>query len=254
MRSCLVLGSGRSGTSLAAGIVADAGYFTGDRHWDATEANPKGFFEDRGVNAINERLLAPLTPWTLPGLLSRLMPRRIGWLQRWLAVVPVDAEIASSRSLDRRMAAATSRRPFCLKDPRFCYTLPAWRPHLGDCVFLCVFRHPAVTLTSLRRELDSAPYLRGLELDDDHLLGMWCAAYSHILDLHHVEGEWLFAHYDQVLSGACLAAWSAALGVELSSEFAEPELSRSSAGGRSVPAEALEIYARLRALADYRDA
>jgi hypothetical protein len=46
-RNCLILGSGRSGTSLAAGILAQAGYFMGDELWPVNIGNPKGQFEDR---------------------------------------------------------------------------------------------------------------------------------------------------------------------------------------------------------------
>ena len=45
-RNCLILGSGRSGTSMAAGILARAGYFMGAELWPADIGNPKGYFED----------------------------------------------------------------------------------------------------------------------------------------------------------------------------------------------------------------
>ena len=58
-RNCLILGSGRSGTSMAAGILARAGYFMGAELWPADIGNPKGYFEDREVNKINDELIAP---------------------------------------------------------------------------------------------------------------------------------------------------------------------------------------------------
>src|SRR6185437_1628887 len=57
-RNCLILGSGRSGTSMAAGILAQTGYFMGDDLWPADIGNPKGYFEDREVNTINDELIA----------------------------------------------------------------------------------------------------------------------------------------------------------------------------------------------------
>jgi hypothetical protein len=54
MRDCIVLGSGRSGTSMVAGALAKAGYFMGDRLYPARDANPLGFFEAPEINSINE--------------------------------------------------------------------------------------------------------------------------------------------------------------------------------------------------------
>src|SRR5690349_12501793 len=115
-RNCLILGSGRSGTSMLAGTLCGAGYYMGEHLVPANEANPKGFFEDDEINAINEALLAPLTPRRRPAY---------GW--RWLASVPVGTPFACPPELGQRIQAQTARAPFCFKDPRFCYTLPAWR-------------------------------------------------------------------------------------------------------------------------------
>ena len=72
-RNCLILGSGRSGTSMAAGILARAGYFMGEELWPADIGNPKGYFEDREVNKINDELIAPVAPKTPPHGLRKLL-------------------------------------------------------------------------------------------------------------------------------------------------------------------------------------
>src|SRR5262249_21790216 len=77
-RNCLILGSGRSGTSMLAGMLRLAGYYMGEHLVPADPSNPKGYFEDDEVNAINEELLSPVTP-------PRSHPA-FGW--RWLAAVP----------------------------------------------------------------------------------------------------------------------------------------------------------------------
>ncbi|MDX1388819.1 MAG: hypothetical protein R3344_06490, partial [Acidobacteriota bacterium] len=93
MRDCIILGSGRSGTSMVAGTLAGAGYFMGEKLWDATPANPKGFFEDQEINAINEDLIAQVLP-ARPAVLGRWLYRdRPTRLQRWLARVPVTVDI-----------------------------------------------------------------------------------------------------------------------------------------------------------------
>ena len=117
-RNCLILGSGRSGTSMLAGSLRLAGYYMGAELIPADETNPKGFFEDDEINAINEALLEPLTP--------ELSSPNYGW--RWLASVPVDTGIECLPDLADRIEAQTAHSPYCFKDPRFCYTLPAWRP------------------------------------------------------------------------------------------------------------------------------
>lgn len=75
-----MLGCGRSGTSLVAGLFART-HEMGSRLLAPDPANPKGFFEDRAVNAANERLLAPYDAFSSPGR----RPLREG--ERWLAVL-----------------------------------------------------------------------------------------------------------------------------------------------------------------------
>ena len=57
MRNCLVMGFGRSGTSLMAGILLNSGYYLGDDLYPARESNPTGFFENSFINGINEQIL-----------------------------------------------------------------------------------------------------------------------------------------------------------------------------------------------------
>ena len=158
MRNCLVLGSGRSGTSLLAGSLARAGYHVGHDLIPARDANPTGFFEDREVNDLNEVLLAQVTPARPPGAPppetddDALWGANTLWGWRWLAPVPLGTVIPRPPGIDERMAAALADRPFALKDPRFCVTLDAWRPALpADTAFLCVFREPARTARSIVR-------------------------------------------------------------------------------------------------------
>ena len=149
MLNCLILGAGKSGTSLTAGLFGRAGYFFGHKLWAPRDANPKGMFEDAAVNAINERILRQVFPY------APLLPRRVAaWLkwgpyyrhQLWLTVLPEPVEWRVRGREMRAIRILVSHTPYALKDPRFCYTLNAWRPHLKDCRFLCVFRHPLARL------------------------------------------------------------------------------------------------------------
>src|SRR5260370_15008227 len=171
-RNCLILGSGRSGTSMLAGALASAGYYMGEHLIPAEESIPKGYFEDDEINAINEALLAPVTPEPSCPV--------YGW--RWLASVPVERWPPCSADLARRIQVQTARSPFCFKDPRFCYTLPAWRPFLGDAVLLCMIREPARTAHSIVKECRHADYLQGLAMDFSHAVEIWTLMYRHILE------------------------------------------------------------------------
>src|SRR5712692_8846296 len=95
MRNCFILGCGRSGTSLTAGLFAQSGYFMGDHLYVGDEGNPKGYFEDREINGINEGLLAQLLPGPRRNLVDKLFKLAYPKTQwyRWLAELPLDRRI-----------------------------------------------------------------------------------------------------------------------------------------------------------------
>ena len=248
VRNCVILGSGRSGTSMVAGTLHAAGYHMGDRLLPPTSSNPKGYFEDRAVNELNEDLLisvAPLRPSTRWG---RLYPWRLPYGHRWLAAVDLTATVRATPEIAARMRSLTRRRPFCLKDPRFCYTLDAWRPVLGDAVFLCVFREPGRTASSMITDSREREYLEDLRLSRRRALRIWTSMYQHILDRHRHRGDWLFVHYDQFLDGSAIPDVQALLGTRIDSSFADRRLARSRAS-LGVPRQTADIYRQLCALA-----
>ena len=253
-RNCLILGSGRSGTSMAAGILARAGYFMGAELWPADIGNPKGYFEDREVNKINDELIAPAAPKTPPHGLRKLLLGDIpilGNYQHWIAVLRPGVSISCPPAMSRRIAAVAARQPFCLKDPRFSYTLSAWRPFIGDALLLCVFRDPAVTASSIVRECKRADHMKGTEVDQRWALKVWEAMYRFILDVHYPQGgDWMFVHYDQLLDHSADAELERRLGIGIDREFAAAELNRSRPGA-AVPRRTLRLYERLCALARY---
>ena len=116
-RNCLILGSGRSGTSMAAGILARAGYFMGAELWPADIGNPKGYFEDREVNKINDELIAPAAPKTPPHGLRKLLLGDIpilGNYQHWIAVLRPGVSIqlsAGDELADRSGGGASALLP-----------------------------------------------------------------------------------------------------------------------------------------------
>jgi hypothetical protein len=239
MRDCVVVGCGRSGTSLAAGLLESAGYDCGSYLLAPTDSDPTGFFEAREVNRINELLLAPYDDV----LLRRdgySRPLRHG--ERWLAVLPAGVEVEADAAPELReaMAAALPGSPYCCKDTRFGYTLPAWRTLFAEALFVCVFRHPLATAASIAR----AVRYGDLRVDTSAAIDIWSAVYERVLERHRSEGEWLFVHYEQLLDGTGVERLAGALGAPLDGRLADPALHRSRPGG-SVPAATVAMYHEL---------
>ncbi len=253
MRNCLIIGSGRSGTSMVAGTLARAGYFMGDQLYEPRRSNPKGFYEDVEVNAVNEAILSSVTPWVPPRfrpwrlytLLRRsLFPGKPGEGERWLARVSPDAVLHSTPEIDSRIKRLTQNKAYCFKDPRFCYTLPLWRPWLEETRFVCVFRDPTITAASMVEELRAVPKLATLKLTYADCLDIWRLMYSHVLDTHCRQGEWLFLHYDQVLDGTALDRLGAFLEVAPDWTVPDPLLQRTLSGSKA--SESIRrVYKRL---------
>ena len=251
MRNVFIMGCGRSGTSLAAGILGKAGYFMGNRLTSPNETNPKGQFEDGEVNTINEELLAGIVPGKPKGILGRILFRsRPGFGQRWLAEVSVRERVKPSALMGQRISELTSRQPYCFKDPRFSYTLPAWRPFVRNAVFVCVFRDPASTGKSITRQAGRVPHLKDLCVTFEKSLRVWMLMYRHILEIHRNEGEWLFLHFNQLVGGGGVDRIESATGALVDRSFPDPKL-RQSFSDAEVPDQTMRVYSTLCELAQY---
>jgi len=250
MRSVIILGSGRSGTSMTAGVLAGAGYFMGHRPTAGRVNNPYGNFEDQDINALNERLLSQVIagPELVNGVLChRGRPRES---QRWLARLPVYTAIPNIWELTPKIQELTSHKPYCFKDPRFSYTLPVWRPFLTDSIFLCIFREPHKTVQSILKQLHDAPHLHGLEIDAHAALEVWCSMYRHILEVHRHQGEWMFLHYDQIFSDTGIQRLASFTRADVAVTFPKPEL-RKIYPKLAVTQAATDIYGNLSDLAQF---
>lgn len=251
MKNCLIIGSGRSGTSMVAGTLAKAGYFMGNYPSQERESNPKGNFEDAEINRINENLLAQVVakrPKLLGNFFFRHRPQM--W-QRWLAHVPVGKKISTSVNINQQIEFLTEKQPYCFKDPRFSYTLPVWRPYLKNTVFVCVFRDPGSTALSMIKLCQKAQYLSSLKLDFQQALKVWQLMYQHILEIHRYEGNWLFLHYQQAVTKNGLERLAKFTGAKVDYNF--PDLSMSQSFARcSVNKDVSTLYQQLCELAFYK--
>lgn len=249
MQNCLVMGSGRSGTSLVSGILNRAGYYMGDNLMPATRANPKGFFESFDIEQINEDILRKSAQPT-PSFLEPHPGTALAQGQLWLARVGRATPIESDDGIDRRIKREVSSEPFCFKDPRFSYTLPVWRPHLPEnTMFLCVFRHPGATSQSILTQIGGSPLLNHLKFTLEDTLQIWEAMYSHILEIHRDEGNWLFLHYNQLFDSAVLDRIHEFTGAAVDESFPETKFSRSRPLQEELPERIENMYRTLCALA-----
>ena len=243
-----ILGAGRSGTSLVAGMLAGANYFMGEELIPARAANPKGFFEDPHLNRLNDEVLAPFLPSPTSPPDPRLPTRKHAWLAR----LEVATDVRPVPVLTQAMQRYTAQQPYCFKDPRFCYTLPAWRPHLAPGTrFVCVFRHPAATARSVLNDVQATPdYYGAFNPTYDDLIGVWTAMYRHVLEKHRGTGRWFFLHFEQALGGSHLAPLADFAEAPIDQSFADVRLRRSRPTGTISP-QAADVYAELCALSGY---
>ena len=268
MKNCLVIGSGRSGTSMVAGTLAGAGYFMGKnvrRKGDGS--NPKGYFESYELGKVNEEIVYPmmwigrkrrLLRWGLTRLRLKeplrypLFNEQLRKWTRWLAMVPVDAEPKVTPEITETIQDFVSQEPYCYKSPLFCYTLPAWRPYLRNTVYLCVFREPQRTAASIVKEVQVKSYLEGITITFEEALETWTLLYRHILEKHRFMGDWLFIHYNQVLTPEGLDRLEALIEAPVDRSFPEARLSRSRSD-EPIPAHTAAVYRQLCELAGYDD-
>jgi hypothetical protein len=241
MKPCLILGSGRSGSSLLAGSLVAAGYWPGSNPYPGRLSNPNGFFETREINDINEGILE------LSGAASW------SWGTRWLVELEAGAMMTHNPGLLLKIRKELQPgRPFCYKDPRFAYTLPVWRPFLPpETVFLCIFRHPVAIAASILQECTESAALSGLHMTQERAFAVIEAAYKSILTSYYPHtASWFFVHYQQLIEKTAFAPLSDFLKVPISSALVDPKMSRPFSG--IMPASLEKLYQQLCELAHYQ--
>lgn len=252
MKNLLILGCGRSGTSMIAGLFRDAGYFMGEKLIPADESNPRGYYQSERVVFINERLLEAVDHSAARKVARRVVGEStVPAATRWLLALEPDREIESTPGLRRRMRDVLSREPHCFKDPRFSYTLGAWRPELRDPRFVCVVRHPLEVAQSVLRHSERRGYRESLGLDRERVLRVWRCCYRYILERHVRDPErWMFVHYDQVLARRRTEELSRFAGAEADVSFVDRDLRRAETRG-TLDRRTSELYGTLCRRAEY---
>jgi hypothetical protein len=140
--SIAVIGMHRSGTSAVARGLAALGVELGNNFLDAQPENPAGYWEDKGVVELDERVLKALRlKWDDAAPID---PRRFGGWRMWRL------RREAIRYLRRHF---TDRPRWGFKDPRTIRLLPFWLRVLRDChvhdSYLLVIRNPSSVAASL---------------------------------------------------------------------------------------------------------
>ena len=149
-RAVLLLGMHRSGTSAIARGLGALSVYLGNDFLDAQPENPTGYWEDKGIVALNERLLGALgLKWDDTSAIDRRAFER-----RRVRALRGDA----MRYLNRTF---TSTPLWGFKDPRTIRVLPFWQRTLHECEvddsYVVAIRNPRSVAASLfaRQAMDA---------------------------------------------------------------------------------------------------
>jgi hypothetical protein len=260
MKNCLIMGFGRSGTSLMGGILHSTGYYMGENLYPPRHSNPMGFFENDFINGINERILEKydfsLLTADYPKFEKPFSPYKPYYGHRWLTYISPEMTINQDDPiLGFKIREAVARPSFAYKDPRFNYTLPVWEKYLDEEVILiCMFRQPDITVESVIKECATADYLSQFYIDRELAYKLWYNSYTRLIrNLETVnQKRIIFIHYQQLLNRQALSGLSEILQAPLDYSFVSDELNRTQSAGK-VPEEVMKVYLTLCDLAAYRE-
>ena len=238
---------------MTTGLLRRAGYYHGSKLLRPSTANERGFYEDKEINALNERILGQAISWNrLPRRWIRhLWNSRFCRGELWLSHLEEPHTWRLSAVTKQKITEFAGRQPFAYKDPRFSYTLNAWQPFLPDnCRYLVIYRNPAETCRSMvsfaRR------FHTGMQFDFEHAQQVWLAMYRQILEFHYDGSpQWLFVDFGRLLDGSAFPTIEQFLACEIDRDFVDRKLVHSSSTELpliSQPARA--TYEELHSVAD----
>jgi hypothetical protein len=230
----VILGCGRSGSSMVAGSIFSTGKYSmpGIMH-PANEFNPKGFFETNLINKINDDILYSCEE----------LETTQGIKQGWLSILPENTILKTYGFIDSRILEASKNKPFLCKDPRISYTLNCWLPFLKQPKIICVFRHPSEFLSSLIYHCQNAEYLKRVVIDQEFFEKIWFKTNNFIL-ARYKDLNIMFTNYNQILYGDGLDGISDFIESKIDKDFPSKRL-RNSGRGLEVQESTLSLYNKL---------
>jgi len=251
---------------MVAGTVNDSDFHVGESLISADSYNPKGYFETKQINRLNERILEPIT-YNFPRPLRRNLKGAGPLLRRWLfpyvtksgyhlfAYLSPNKDVPSPPpSCKLSIESRVEDRPFLYKDPRFCYTIPHWRKFAPKSKVIVVFRNFNETTESM---IEYVQEHSTESLTMTHRQGVQIVKNMYIRILNYYENDsdepaprWLFVHQKQVLNGTAFDKLEEFTGTSVNRDFPDPSLTRSKPEQQDLPDPVWTIYRRLCSLAE----
>ncbi len=223
----IVTGTGRSGTSAVAKLLHTAGTSVGLDLIAPDESNPDGYFEERAVVQLNERIL------------------RDAGLHAWFSTATREQVIEAAQPYAEEMRALAAAATPAWKDPRFSWTLEVWLSVLPERprIIVCL-RSPVEVAASTLRYYG----LAGAE-PERAVAHLWRAQYERLLEV--IDGYELAAtcvEYDALHSdsGDAVRALARFVGRPLDASGVRRELRHHSA---AAPEAMRALYGRVKSLA-----
>lgn len=236
--SVFITGAGRSGTSLAANLFSKT-HFQGNDLLQPRESNPKGFFESKNINMINEAII------------GTKCDDKFG--QRWIS--RLEEPICEDADMFGSIKSHIDKNPFAYKDPRFSYTLPTWLNKIKDhknIAVLIMFRNPWEFVESLRKECESMEYLSDWDFSEYKALLVWVAMYKSLFKIveKYDKIPYLCIDYNNLVTDiSVVSRIEMMVGCELFRGAIDKSLYRSKIlRNKYPPKEVMEIYETLKKL------
>ncbi|MCB9398801.1 MAG: sulfotransferase [Acidobacteria bacterium] len=248
--SLFIVGCGRSGTSLTAGLFRHTGRFFGSYLHGPTPENEKGYFEDAQINQLNNQILRRLTP--RPQIHDGITyacdaPDTSGI---WLSRIPLETRIDLQSHEREAIHSFLAKKPFCIKDTRFCYLWPHWHQQCQEAKTIFVFRHPALVAASILKNCRVHPHLHNFAISVNQAFEVWFLMNSHVIHHHYQHANWLCVEYEDILSGQAMEPLENFSETPIDREFSERRLNRAT-DDLTAPNHCLELYRALKKLIRY---
>ena len=235
MQNLIILGSGRSGTSMVTGLFRDTEAYFGTRFLPTKRANPYGYYEDVEINSLNNYIIKRLVNWDLIHRLPhQIRPKMyIDDRSLWLHVPKQTKHFSLPSDIINKFAKHLQQTPFCIKDPRFATTLSWWHELLPENTrFIVVFRDPGRTVDSILRDA-AETYRPPLLVTEKWAYRSWYRTYSNILNNLSLTGKWLFVNYDDVVNLRAIHSLELFAQTKVNIEEINPKIGRASSSDRS---------------------
>jgi hypothetical protein len=204
-------------------MLHESGIAVGRDLIPADEGNVEGYYEERAVVEVNDAIV------------------QSAGLGAFFATASREQIVECARPLRERMVALASCATPAWKDPRFCWTLEAWLPHLASParVIVCL-RNPGEVVSSTMRYFGMA--------DDDgrraveHVWRCENERLLEIIETHALDAT--CARYDELVErpDAVASQLSAFVGARVHAEGVRAELRHHA---ETMPPEHAELYERV---------